>query len=83
MPKELTISAIKPLLKKAILELIFKIYRSFSYLQLLGNVIEKVALVQLLNHVKVHNLYDDFQSAYHQLHSTETAILRYKNDVKI
>ena len=81
MPKELKIAAIRLLLKKSILELIFKNYRPVSNLPFLGKVIEKVALAQLLGHVKENNLHDNFQSAYQQFHSTETALLTYKNYV--
>ncbi len=81
MPKELKIAIIRPLLKKATLDLIFKNYRPVSNLPFLGNLIEKVALSQLLVHVKVNNFHDDLQSVYCQFHSTEISLLRYKEDV--
>ena len=37
--------------------------------------------MQLVDHLKAHHLYEVFQSAYRQLHSTETALLRVKNDL--
>ena len=44
-------------------------------------IIEKAALEQLKNHLDAFDLHDDFQSAYRKHHSTETALLRLKNDV--
>ena len=37
--------------------------------------------VQLVNHLDKHGLYEVFQSAYRQLHSTETALLRVQNGI--
>ena len=37
--------------------------------------------VQLVDHLKENDLYEIFQSAYRQLHSTETALLRVPNDL--
>ena len=37
--------------------------------------------MQLVDHLKAHHLYEVFQSAYRQLHSTETALLRVQNDL--
>ena len=37
--------------------------------------------MQLGDHLKENNLSEIFQSAYRQLHSTETALLRVKNDI--
>ncbi len=81
MPKQLKIAIIRPLLKKAILDLIFTNYRPVSNLPFLGKLIEKMALVHILDLMKANNLHNDFQSAYHEFHSTETAVLGYKNDV--
>ena len=36
---------------------------------------------QLVNHLDKNGLYEVFQSAYRQLHSTETALLRVQNDI--
>ena len=43
--------------------------------------IEKVVANQFTNHLKDNNLLEDFQSAYKQFHSTETALLRVSNDI--
>ena len=37
--------------------------------------------MQLADHLKENDLYEIFQSAYRQLHSTETALLRVQNDL--
>ncbi len=83
MGKELKRATIRPLLKNAILELIFKYYRPVSNIPFLGKVSFKVALGQLLYHLDINNLHNHFQSAYHQFHSTETAHLRYKSEVTL
>ena len=43
------------------------------------NFIEKAAVVQLTDHVKIHHLDEMFQSAYKVSHSTETALLKEQN----
>ena len=43
--------------------------------------IERIVCTQLIDHLKLHNLYETFQSAYRTLHSTETALLRVQNDL--
>ena len=40
-----------------------------------------MACVQLVEQLKENDLYEIFQSAYRQLHSTETALLRVQNDI--
>ena len=37
--------------------------------------------MQLVDHLKENDLYEIFQSAYRQLHSTETALLRVQYDI--
>ncbi len=81
MPLSLKKAIIKPLLKKLGLELEKKNYRPVSNLAYISKLIEKAVAFQLIDHLKRNNLYDKFQSAYRQFHSTETALLRVKNDV--
>ncbi len=81
MPLSLKKAIIKPLLKKLGLELEKKNYRPVSNLAFISKLIEKAVAFQLIDHLKRNNLYDIFQSAYRQFHSTETALLRVKNDV--
>ena len=42
---------------------------------------ERVACVQLVKQLKTNNLYEILQSAFKQLHSTETVLLRVQNDL--
>ena len=81
MPEELKEAIIKPLLKKIGLELIDKNYRPVSNLSFISKLIERAIAVQLIEHLKENNLYDEFQSAYRQFYSTETALLRARNDI--
>ena len=53
-----------------------------SNLSFLSKLIERIVCVQLVNHLKDNDLYELFQSAYRQLHSTETALLRVQNDLQ-
>ena len=71
-----------PLIKKLILDCeIFKNYRPVSNLSFVSKLIERIVCVQLVDHLKENDLYEIFQSAYRQLHSTETALLRVQNDI--
>ena len=79
---ELKKAFVTPLIKKAILDCeILKNYRPVSNLSFLSKLIERIVCVQLIDHLKHNNLYEVFQSAYRQLHSTETALLRVQNDL--
>ena len=75
-PTELKKAFLTPLIKKIILDCeIFKNYRPVSNISFISKLVERVVCVQLVEHLKTNNLYDIFQSAYRQLHSTETALL--------
>ena len=50
-------------------------------LHFLSKILEKLVVVRLEDHMCENLLYDPFQSAYRQQHSTETAILKVQNDV--
>ena len=81
-PKELKRAFLTPLIKKIILDAeILKNYRPVSNLSFLSKLIERIVFVQLVNHLDKNCLYGVFQSAYRQLHSTETALLRVQNDI--
>ena len=55
---------ILPLLKKVILDCeILKNFRPVSNLSLLSKLVERIVCVQLVDHLKAHNLYEVFQSA--------------------
>ena len=72
---------IKPLLKKAGLELICKNYRPVSNLSFLSNILEKCALLQFNNHCTVNNLLPDYQSAYREHFSCETTLVKLLDDI--
>ena len=81
-PQELKKAFVTPLIKKAILDCeILKNYRPVSNLSFLSKLIERIVCIQLVDHLKCNNLYEIFQSAYRQLHSTESALLRVHNDL--
>lgn len=72
---------VRPLLKKAGLELTYANYRPVSNLSFLSKLIEKSALLQLNKHTSEHNLLPRNQSAYRPHHSCESALLRLVNDI--
>ncbi len=81
VPLSLKHAIIKPLLKKMGLELINKNYRPVSNLTYISKLIERAVVAQLLEHLKDNNLMDIYQSAYRMFHSTETALLKVRNDI--
>lgn len=73
---------VKPLIKKAGLDKeVLKNYRPVSNLPFISKLVEKVVSVRLQRHLKDNTLYDFFQSAYRQHHSTESALLKVHNDI--
>ena len=71
---------VRPLLKKPSLDQnMLKNYRPVSNLSLLSKLLERVALLQLTDHVSSNDLLERNQSAYRQNHSTETALLHITN----
>ena len=80
-PLHLKEALVKPLLKKANLELIDKNYQPVSNLEFMGKTIEWVVTSQLTQHISENSLLEPMQSAYRSGHSTETALLRVKTDL--
>ncbi len=60
-----------------------KSYRPVSGLGFISKVIERVVASQLNNHVVKNGLENKYQSAYRTGHSTETALLKLKNDIHL
>ena len=72
---------VKPLLKKLGLLLVLSNFRPVSNLPFLAKVLEKCALVQLDEHCKVNTPIPDYQSAYREHYSCETALAKLVNDL--
>ena len=82
VPSSLKTAIITPILKKRGLcpdEL--KNFRPVSNLALIGKVIERTVVKQLMDHMTAAGLHDELQSAYKPGHSVETALLKLKSDI--
>ena len=55
--------------------------RPVSNLQYVSKLMECAVFDQTHAHLTSHGLYPPFQSAYHECHSTETALLKVQNDI--
>ena len=76
VPPQFKQTIVTPLLKKPGLDTNdMKNFRPVSDLSFLTKILEKVVLIQLKKHLFCNNLFEIFQSAYRQNHSTETAVL--------
>ena len=74
---------IKPLLKKMGLELLEKNYRPVSNLSFISKLIESAVADQYINHLNLNKLRDPKQSAYKKFHSTETLLLKVKDNIQL
>ena len=54
-----------------------------SNITFLGKLIEKIACARLTEHMDHYNLADSHQSAYRAAHSTESALIKVKNDIML
>ena len=75
------LATIIPLLKKIGLDLTIGNYHPVSNLMFLSKLLEKCALTQFSKHCDNNHLIPDYQSAYRQGYSCETALLKLVNDV--
>ena len=82
VPPDFKRAVIRPLLKKSTLDKEgLHNYRPVSNLPFASKLVEKVVARQMNDHVDGNTLRDKMQSAYRSGHSTETALLRIKNDI--
>ena len=76
------LALLRPLLKKTGLNVEEKNnYRPISNLTFLSKIIERAILDQLLPYLEQNERLAKYQSAYRELHSTETALCRIHNDL--
>ena len=75
------VAIIRPLLKKAGLDLIASNYRPVSNLAFLSKLIEKAVLEQFMEYCNAHALLPDYQSAYKANYSCETSVTCVFNDI--
>ena len=71
---------VHPRLKKPKSEATFPNLRSISNLTFVSKLVERVVFNQTHNHLTLNCLYPKAQSSYREFHSTETALLRIKNE---
>lgn len=75
------LAILRPLLKKAGLELIHSNYRPVSNLAFLSKLVEKAMISRFKEHLDQNNLNSIYQSAYRANHSCETLVLKLVNDL--
>ena len=80
-PSSWKVALVRPLLKKPGLELSPNNLRPVNNLQYISKLVEGAATQQIQQHLSQNLLLPSLQSAYRQFHSTETALLKIKNDL--
>ena len=80
-PDNWKLADVKPRLKKTGVDALFTNLRPISNLSFASKLTEKAVFAQIHKHLTTNKLYPKAQSAYREFHSTETALLRVKNDI--
>ena len=70
-----------PLLKKTGIDCIFRKYRPVSNLSFLSKLLERAVCHQITQYTGTTRMAEKFQSAYRASHSTETALIKVKDDI--
>ena len=84
LPDVLKEATVTPILKKASLNRnLLSNYRPVSILLFVSKVLEKVVAIQITSYLTRNYLLDSLQSAYCSGWSTETTILKVKNDIQL
>ena len=78
---ELKTALVHPLLKKPGIDCIFRNYRPISNLPFLSKLIERIVCNQITQYTGTIGMAEIFQSAYRSFHSTETALIKVKDDI--
>ena len=78
---ELKNALVHPLLKKPGIDCIFKNYTPISNLSFLSKLIERMVCNQITQYTGTTGMAEKFQSAYRAFHSTETALIKVKDDI--
>ena len=81
LPQNLKKHSYIPYSRKAGIDLIFMNYRPISNLSFLPKLIERAVCNQITQYVGITGMAEKFQSAYKASHSTETALIKVKNDI--
>ena len=80
-PDDWKLADVKPRLKKTGAQALFSNLRPISNLSFASKLTERAVFAQTHDHLITNKLYPKAQSAYCEFHSTETALLRVKNDI--